>query len=387
MAYLHKFETVSAFTEARTENYREPWVSAIVENRRVDYNKTKEEKLLETPLTFEILSDGQIVWAKNSNNVTSRTIEYRKNGGEWTQITSANEYTDTPPTISVASGDVIEFKGNNDYYGRANSTVGSNHLSSNAKCKVKGNIMSLINSTNFASLTEFPEESTSNFCGFFRESAGLEDASQLVLPAKTATRGCYADMFFSCTTLTQGPELPATTLVGRDCYEQMFKCCTSLITPPELPSTSLALSCYYGMFVGCTSLTTAPELPATTLTENCYYEMFSGCTSLINAPELPSTSLALNCYYGMFKGCTSLTTAPELPATTLAESCYFGMFSGCTNLNYIKCLATDISATSCTVNWVSGVASTGTFVKNSEMTGWSTGQSGIPSGWSVQNAS
>ena len=34
------------------------------------------------------------------------------------------------------------------------------------------------------------------------------------------------------------------------------------------------------MFQGCTSLTQAPELPATTLASYCYYSMFSGCTSL-----------------------------------------------------------------------------------------------------------
>ena len=62
------------------------------------------------------------------------------------------------------------------------------------------------------------------------------------------------------------------------------------------------------------------------------------------------------------------------------------MFYNCTRLNYIKCLATDISATNCTQGWVSGVASTGTFVKNPNMTSWTTGVDGIPSGWTVQDA-
>ena len=48
-------------------------------------------------------------------------------------------------------------------------------------------------------------------------------------------------------------------------------------------------------------------------------------------------------------------------------------------------LATDISASSCLSNWVNGVASTGTFVKNPAMTSLTTGQSGIPSGWTVIN--
>ncbi len=59
------------------------------------------------------------------------------------------------------------------------------------------------------------------------------------------------------------------------------------------------------------------------------------------------------------------------------------MFLGCTNLNSVTCLATNISASSCTTDWLSGVAATGTFTKAASMTSWSSGASGIPSGWTV----
>ena len=120
---------------------------------------------------------------------------------------------------------------------------------------------------------------------------------------------------------------------------------------------------------------------------NCYYQMFKSCTSLTTVPSnlLPATTLANNCYSYMFEGCTKLTTAPVLPATTLAPFCCQYMFNSCTKLNYIKCLATDISAYICTYKWVDGVAATGTFVKASSMTSWTTGINGIPNGWTVQN--
>ena len=127
-------------------------------------------------------------------------------------------------------------------------------------------------------------------------------------------------------------------------------------------------------------------LPATTLARACYYGMFWGCTSLTTAPVLPATTLALDCYTFMFRECTALTTAPALPADTLAQSCYSAMFINCTNLNYIKCLATNKSASDCTYNWVNGVAATGTFVKAASMSSWTTGNNGIPSGWTVQDA-
>ena len=206
------------------------------------------------------------------------------------------------------------------------------------------------------------------------------------LPATTLTQSCYLGMFYGCTSLTTAPQLPATTLAD-SCYWGMFRDCTSLTTAPQLPATTLAYSCYAGMFWGCTSLTTAPVLLATTLANYCYSNMFNGCTSLTTAPStLPATTLAYYCYNSMFRDCTSLTTAPQLPATTLTQSCYNGMFYGCTRLNYIKCLATDISAYWCTTDWVNGVASSGTFVKASSMSSWTSGSNGIPNNWSIQNA-
>jgi hypothetical protein len=63
------------------------------------------------------------------------------------------------------------------------------------------------------------------------------------------------------------------------------------------------------------------------------------------------------------------------------------MFAGCTSLNYIKAMFTTTPSTTYTNNWVSGVASTGTFVKNSAATWNVTGTSGIPTGWTVQTVS
>ena len=80
------------------------------------------------------------------------------------------------------------------------------------------------------------------------------------------------------------------------------------------------------MFYGCTSLTDAPELPATTLANNCYSSMFYGCTSLTAAPELKATTLADGCYYIMFYGCTKLSTvtmlAPSDQISKASNCCY-----------------------------------------------------------------
>ena len=124
-------------------------------------------------------------------------------------------------------------------------------------------------------------------------------------------------------------------------------------------------------------------LPALTLTEGCYRALFSYAQSLTIAPKLPATTLAIDCYWYMFEKC-AITTAPELLATTLLKESYGYMFNGCASLNYIKCLATNISATDCLKGWTTNVAPSGTFVKDAS-TSWSTGTSGIPSGWVPTN--
>lgn len=275
------------------------------------------------PMGFEIQSDGVINWRCDTAS-NSKTIEYSKNGGAWISIASTS--TGTP--ISVVAGDVVRFRGNNESYGPPSGDIYNTFSGSTAQFSVNGNIMSLINSTDFANLTTLTSMYT--FKGLFCFCTGLTDASNLVLPA-----------------------------------------------------TTLTADCYYRMFNGCTNLTGAPELPANTLTYNCYRMMFANCSSLTTAPQLPATTLSGNCYNEMFINCTSLERAPELPATELVQSCYYGMFWDCTNLNYIKCLATDISANNCTYNWVNSVSSTGTFVKAAGIN-WSTGDNGIPSGWTVE---
>lgn len=120
-----------------------------------------------------------------------------------------------------------------------------------------------------------------------------------------------------------------------------------------------------------------------------YYGLFYNNSKLkdISGLTLPATTLAEWCYCEMFLGCTSLTSIPSnfLPATTLVERCYMQMFDNCTSLNSVTCCATNKSAYDCTYLWLRGVSSTGTFTKASGVT-WSSGSSGIPSGWTIVDA-
>lgn len=226
-----------------------------------------------TPLTFDIISGGTIYFC-NYYLDTGNTISYRINGGSWATIQFSEE--ETP--LNVNGGDIVEFKGDNSTYSDGN---GFNLISASTgtRFNISGNIMSLVDSTNFSALT--------------------------------------------------------------------------------------------------------------TVSTNCFYSLFYGCPAIVDASGLllPATTLGSGCYESMFQGCASLTTAPTLPATTLVDRCYSGMFRYCSNLNYVKCLATDISASNCTNRWLDDVASTGTFVKNPNMSSWPIGVNGVPSGWTIEDAS
>ena len=283
---------------------------------------------LKEPLTFKIISGGTIVW-KSAGTPIAKTISYSKdNGDTWTNITSNEDGAN----INVNSGDVIIFKGDNSRYANGLLTYNAFQTTGDTLFSVQGNIMSLIDSTGFATAETLTDSCT--FCKLFYNCAGLTSAENLILPA-----------------------------------------------------TTLAEYCYTGMFYGCSNLTSAPALPSETMADSCYRAMFYYCTSLKTAPALPATTLASDCYKEMFDSCTSLTTAPVLPAIDLAGGCYERMFRRCSSLNYIKCLGRNISVNSCTYLWVSDVASTGTFIKNPYTRDWETGTSGIPKGWVVRDDS
>ena len=156
--------------------------------------------------------------------------------------------------------------------------------------------------------------------GNSRMGTGYSNYHQFNMTGKIAASG-------NVNTLLNPDTNADVSLAGKNyCYFSMFSDCSSLTQAPELPATTLASDCYNGMFSNCTSLTKAPTLPATTLASDCYNTMFSNCRSLTQASALPATTLADWCYYRMFPNCISLTQAPELPATTLAIYCYTSMF-------------------------------------------------------------
>ena len=302
-----------------------------------------------TPLTFEAIEPASICF----ENYAAGPVTYRVNDGEPQEIAAGDQEwidLDNP-------GDKVCFYGDNASYtdtskGKYSSIYDDGYGEyEDGHYYVYGNIMSLVNSTDFATATtltgSYAFAHLFNYSFWDNTEMKSHPTKDLVLPATTLTANCYEGLFYNCKGLTRAPTLPATTLAA-NCYKEMFRGCSNLVEAvTALPATTLASYCYSDMFCGCTGITAAPALPATTLTNYCYQRMFSGCTSLDAAPALPATNLAKGCYELMFQDCTNLDAAPALPATTLAANCYYEMFRGCTSLKEAPALPATVLTSSC----------------------------------------
>lgn len=403
----------SGYTDGYAEGYDSGYTSGYTDGYESGYTDGGAgvlcyEDYYEKFLTFEIISAGTINFKTTSANFT-RTIEYSKDmGATWSSITSTVEGVQIP----VEAGDTVKFKGGNYYpagMGR-NTSVYTTFSGTTAVFNAYGNVNSIVYNPPAEDGYIMPlYQDNAVFCGLFKGVPGLISAEYLILPATFASKWCHYEMFMDCTGLEIPPRLPAQVLADY-CYQKMFYNCTSLTYAPTLNAINLAVSCYSSMFEGCTSLVQYPELPATTLYRDCYSAMFKNCSNIVTGGGIKATTLAEWCFYQMFYGCSKLRSdvgfyATEFPANSCAQmyygcssltraiiycevltnGCFDEMFRNCSNLNTIWCTATDISATNCTRNWVRGVSSSGTFKKDANMTSWTTGVNGIPSGWSVQD--
>ena len=273
------------------------------------------------------ISIKQTITGEPDSSLYAKTLQYSKDKTNWsTIILSDAEYN-----ISLNSGEILYMRGNEgvlNYYANDGAIQAITNILGTQSHTIGGNINTLVN---------------------------------YITPNElTLTQGVFAELFQNNTTITSAE---------------------NLTLPPSMDG-SLSNYAYYLMFSGCSALITPPsEIPATKQGHASCGKMFLDCTQLKTPPALKSTILGNYCFTSIFKNCTSLISAPELPALTLTSNCYHSAFEGCSSLNEVTVYANDISATNCTTNWLSGVASTGTFNNMGSATYEINSASGIPTGW------
>lgn len=259
------------------------------------------------------------------------TLSYSLDDGETWSISTISG-TVTFGTINT--GQKIIFKGNNTKFATAWDTY--NYFTASKQFKVYGNIMSMFNGDNFKTNHEFDSSTAFNCAGLFRTTY-LVDASNLILPALTLYESSYNGMFRGATNLVYGPKI--------------------------LPALDIPHDGYSSMFEGCTSLVEAPEILATTV---------SGNTALTR----------MFCMNRNSKVTAAMTKGPVLRITNPLSytNVYQQLFCGNGNLTEVTILVQAANLTFS--NWLN-CTNTGGVIKTLSGTTFSSGVSGLPSGWTT----
>ena len=283
--------------------------------------------------TIESLEDNnQIKMQKQGNSASTPTLSYSLDNGEtWSTITISS----TTTFATINTGDTIIFKGNNTKL--ANAWDNYNYFNATKQFKVYGNIMSLLNGDDFKENSEFNSNSNHNFAGLLRTTY-LVDASNLILPALTLCVSSYNGMFRGATNLVYGPKLLPALDVPHDAYSSLFESCTSLVEAPEILATTVS-------------------------GDGALNRMF--------------------CMNRSSKVTAAMTKGPVLRITNpfSYNNTYQQLFCGNGNLVEITvlCSGTNRSFT----NWLNNVSSTGV-IKTLSGTTFTSGASGLPSGWTTE---
>ncbi len=222
--------------------------TAIPETTRVYYSTDIEEEMLETPLSFDIVTGGVIKLMASSSGI-SRTLQYCKNDGPYSSVT----ITDTAPyTIDVVKGDTLRFKGDNTGYANSSGYIHFGKGNTTATFNVYGNIMSLITSTAFETRKTF--SSARVFQAMFQSMPGVISTANLLLPATSLTNYCYYCMFDSCANLKKAPKIIKAASTASNGLRAMFYQCTSLEESPILDIDTIGSNGLYYAFYKCSKL-------------------------------------------------------------------------------------------------------------------------------------
>lgn len=343
MKYFHKFNASSDYENyVSSTAYTEPFVATINKNNwyiscgityyNVGEDENREQEMINTPFTIECMRFGGNFTIRTSNGALARTVEYSKNGGSWTTL----NITTATTTIALSIGDTLRFRGNNSYYATSDSiytSFGDNDSGTTCQFGLYGNIMSLFDSKNFATLKEFTQSYAVG--SMFKRGYGCKAASSLVLPATALTQNVYFGLFQGCQ-FKRGPRVLPAPHIGDASYNCMFQSMWTLEEMPIIMATGVN-----GW--GCN-------------------QMFAGCTALKETTPLIFTNVVAN-------GCN-------------------GMFKNCTSLNKVTCLIENPNTSDNTKDWLTNVSATGTFYKSSSVaeSSFPRNGNGIPTGWTIANA-
>lgn len=262
----------------------------------------------------------------------SPSLQKSSDGINWTEITIS---TSSSTSIEIPAMGKVYLKGDNPQgFNRSNSAyycIGSNYSHI-----IGGNILSLVDSTDFTSLSRVPDYS---FCGLFNRDIGLFDSSDVNFgTATTSGQHSCQSMFANCNNMTGGPRLYDFTDLESSAFAYMFSGCTSLAVPSDMSRINVGEWAISGTYDGCTSITSTASMIPLTAGSYSFYNTYRNCTGITTAANIDFRSTVLDsggagACASMFYGCSGLVTPPShLPSTQNGEGNYNNMFRECSSL-------------------------------------------------------
>ncbi len=201
---LNGIVTLSATVGDRTYSYTTTGAKEFANSKfyMVKAKMKKNSAAYPEPLTLECNDNhGCLITVLNSSN-----LEYSIDGG-----TTWEPYYDRIELQNI--GDKVSFRGT--WSTRDTGSSSRTKFDCEGLCFIYGNIMSLLDKENYATMTELPYDYT--FSNLFEGNENITHTAgkDLVLPATTLREGCYSHLFSGCLNLNYVKCL-ATTNIDAD---------------------------------------------------------------------------------------------------------------------------------------------------------------------------
>lgn len=158
--------------------------------------------------------DGLVFIAKQANStvkLNKGTLQYSLNDGEW------QDYTNNTTITLENVGDYVGFKAKT-----TNSNMSSPGLSTTGALAVKGNMLSVIDGTNYRTMTSAP---SSAFQKFFENNKSIYELNNMYVGASLNDHACYY-MFNGCSNLSGEVGFVGLSAInGANALDTTFKGC------------------------------------------------------------------------------------------------------------------------------------------------------------------
>ena len=218
-----------------------------------------------------------------NNNIVSPSVQwiYTNESTNKTEDTSFAIYTKFEPNIPVYTAEPLRFTAEEDNV--SISMIASSKYAPTVYLQystdlinwhdfIVGDTTILLNKGEKAYIaTPFK-----NHAFYINKGNGQTGFTHFIITNKCKVSGDIFSLLYSNENMPSNRQLNSDNI---NCFAYLFKD-TDITQAPELPATKLVDGCYVCMFENCKYLTRAPELPATTLYNQCYVNMFIGCSSL-----------------------------------------------------------------------------------------------------------